>query len=102
MPSSHCSVYALKNMGSGRLMGFIDNVCPSANEMPPQKTISGELLPWDANAAPYIFIYKTTSQPHIAEMSFFTVYSGTIQPGMEFLNESNRVAQTLNRLVVVE
>ena len=30
---------ALRNMGSGRLMGFIDNVCPSANEMPPQKTI---------------------------------------------------------------
>ncbi|RYG41194.1 MAG: GTP-binding protein, partial [Chitinophagaceae bacterium] len=27
---------AKKNMGSGRLMGFIDNVCPSANEMPPQ------------------------------------------------------------------
>ena len=24
---------AKKNMGSGRLMGFIDNVCPSANEM---------------------------------------------------------------------
>ena len=25
---------AERNMGSGRLMGFIDNVCPSANEMP--------------------------------------------------------------------
>ena len=27
-------VSAERNMGSGRLMGFIDNVCPSANEMP--------------------------------------------------------------------
>ena len=33
-----------RNMGSGRLMGFIDNVCPSANEMPPQTTTSGEAL----------------------------------------------------------
>ena len=33
---------AARNMGSGRLMGFIDNICPSANEMPPQKTVSGE------------------------------------------------------------
>ncbi len=33
---------AERNMGSGRLMGFIDNVCPSANEMPPQKTKSGD------------------------------------------------------------
>jgi len=32
-----------RNMGSGRLMGFIDNVCPSANEMPPQTTRSGEM-----------------------------------------------------------
>src|ERR1700730_6459897 len=42
-------VSAKKNMGSGRIMGFIDNVCPSASEMPPQKTSSGDLLPCDAN-----------------------------------------------------
>ncbi|HZH95272.1 MAG TPA: GTP-binding protein, partial [Flavisolibacter sp.] len=40
---------ATRNMGSGRLMGFIDNVCPSANEMPPQKTVRGEELTCDAN-----------------------------------------------------
>src|SRR5215203_1750307 len=40
---------AERNMGSGRLMGFIDNVCPSANEMPPQKTIKGDALNCEAN-----------------------------------------------------
>src|SRR4029077_18967695 len=40
---------AERNMGSGRLMGFIDNVCPSANEMPPQKTKAGSKLECDAN-----------------------------------------------------
>src|SRR6187397_1940184 len=39
---------ALRNMGSGRLMGFIDNVCPSANEMPAQKTIKEDELTCDA------------------------------------------------------
>src|SRR5882724_1488407 len=34
---------AARNMGSGRLMGFIDNVCPSANEMAPQITRGGEV-----------------------------------------------------------
>src|SRR5687767_13829085 len=29
---------AINDMGSGRLMGFIDNVCPSSNETPPQTT----------------------------------------------------------------
>src|SRR3954471_18851888 len=52
---------AERNMGSGRLMGFIDNVCPSANEMPPQKTIDEEDLPCNANGPACVFIYKTVS-----------------------------------------
>src|SRR5215210_2555283 len=74
-------VCAKKNMGSGRLMGFIDNVCPSANEMPPQKTRSGNELLCDPNGPACIFIYKTISEPHIGETSYFKVYSGTVRAG---------------------
>jgi len=95
-------IAAKKNMGSGRLMGFIDNVCPSANEMPPQKTRAGDLLPCDANGPVCIFIYKTISEAHIGEMSFFKVYSGTIKSGMELVNESNGVTEKINQLFVVE
>ena len=95
-------VSAKKNMGSGRIMGFIDNVCPSASEMPPQKTSSGDLLPCDANGPVCIFVYKTISEAHIGDMSFFKVYSGTIKTGMELINESNGVNEKLNQLFVVE
>jgi elongation factor G len=90
------------DMGSGRLMGFIDNVCPSANEMPPQKTRGGDLLPCDAAGQPCIFIYKTISEPHVGELSFFKVFSGTIRQGMELVNESNGVNEKMNQLFVVE
>ncbi|MDR3712524.1 MAG: elongation factor G [Puia sp.] len=93
---------AKKNMGSGRLMGFIDNVCPSANEMPSQQTLSGEPLPCDAGGPPCIFVYKTISEPHIGDMSFFKVCSGTLKPGMELVNESNGVSEKLNQLFVIE
>jgi elongation factor G len=89
-------------MGSGLIMGFIDNVCPSASEMPPQKTSSGDLLPCDANGPVCIFVYKTISEAHIGDMSFFKVYSGTIKTGMELINESNGVNEKLNQLFVVE
>ena len=95
-------VSAKKNMGSGRLMGFIDNVCPSANEMPPQITKSGDKLLCDPNGPPCIFIYKTISEPHIGETSYFKVYSGTVKAGMELLNESTGVTEKLNQLFVVE
>jgi elongation factor G len=93
---------AKKNMGSGRLMGFIDNVCPSANEMPAQLTVSGEKLVCDPNGPPCIFIYKTISEPHIGDTSYFKVYSGTVRPGMELVNESNGVSEKLNQLFIVE
>jgi elongation factor G len=95
-------ISAKKNMGSGRLMGFIDNVCPSANEMPPQTTRSGEKLACDANGPACIFIYKTNAEPHIGETSYFKVYSGTVKPGMELVNESDGVTEKLNQLFVVE
>ncbi|MGZ3881932.1 MAG: elongation factor G, partial [Flavisolibacter sp.] len=93
---------AERNMGSGRLMGFIDNVCPSANEMPPQKTISGEELPCDANGPACIFVYKTVSEAHVGDLSYFKVFSGTIRTGMELLNESNGVNEKINQLFLLE
>lgn len=91
-----------RNMGSGRLMGFIDNICPSANEMPPQKTISGEELPCDANGPACIFIYKTTSEPHVGELSFFKVFSGTVRSGMDLVNETTGASEKINQLFLVE
>jgi elongation factor G len=93
---------AERNMGSGRLMGFIDNVCPSANEMPPQKTIDEEDLPCNANGPACVFIYKTLSEPHVGDLSFFKVFSGAIKTGMELVNESNGVTEKINQLFLME
>ena len=93
---------AERNMGSGRLMGFIDNVCPSANEMPPQTAISGESLPCEASGPACIFVYKTVSEPHVGDLSFFKVFSGTIKSGMELVNESNGVMEKINQLFLME
>lgn len=93
---------AEKNMGSGRIMGFIDNVCPSANEMPPQKTKAGKDLPCNANGPACIFIFKTIIEPHIGELSLFKVYSGTVKAGSELVNENTGVTEKLNQLLLLE
>lgn len=93
---------AERNMGSGRLMGFIDNVCPSANEMPPQTITSGDSLPCEANGPACIFVYKTVSEQHVGDLSFFKVFSGTIRSGMELVNESNGVMEKINQLFLME
>jgi elongation factor G len=92
----------LQDRGVARLLSYIDNVCPSSNEMPPQKTIDGKNLPCDANGPACIFMYKNVSEPHIGEMSFFKVFSGVVRSGMELVNESTNVTEKLNQLFVVE
>jgi elongation factor G len=93
---------AERNMGSGRLMGFIDNVCPSANEMPPQVTKNGDDLTCDAAGPATLFVYKTISESHVGDLSFFKVYSGTVKAGMELVNESNGVIEKINQLFLIE
>ncbi len=92
----------LQDRGVVRLMSYIDNVCPSANEMPPQKTIDGKELPCEAKGPACIFIYKTVSEPHIGELSFFKVFSGVVKTGMELINESTSVTEKLNQLFIME
>ncbi|HTL10093.1 MAG TPA: elongation factor G, partial [Chitinophagaceae bacterium] len=93
---------AERNMGSGRLMGFIDNVCPAANEMPPQRTATGALLPCDASGPACLFVFKTIAESHVGELSLFKVYSGTIKSGMELVNETTGAVEKIQQLFVIE
>ncbi len=95
-------ISAKQNRGVTRLMSYIDNVCPPANEMPPQETKAGSTLHCDSNGPACIFIYKTVSEPHIGDLSYFKVYSGIIKSGMELINESTGITEKINQLFVVE
>lgn len=93
---------AEKNMGVGRIMSFIDYVCPASYEMPPQKTKSGNELSCDVQAPACIFIFKTIIEPHIGELSLFKVYSGSVKAGMELVNENTGVTEKINQLFLLE
>ncbi len=90
------------NMGAGRIMGFIDTVCPSANERPPAITLQGDSLPCNANGPTCLFVFKTILEPHIGELSLFKVFSGTVKAGMELLNEDTGVTEKFNQLFLLE
>src|SRR5690606_20283386 len=54
------------------------------------------------NGPSCLFIYKTVSEPHIGELSFFKVYSGIVKSGMELENETTGVVEKINQLFLVE
>ena len=90
-------VSALKDMGVRRMMEFLGNVVPFVEDMPaPVDTEGNEVKP-DSNGPLSIFMFKTTVEPHIGEVQYFKVMSGTLTAGVDLDNISRgskeRIAQ---------
>jgi elongation factor G len=94
-------VSAKNNMGSGRMMGFIGNVAPSAGEMGPEKAIDGsEIKVSDPETT--LFIFKSTNDKHTGTTSYFKVCSGELSAGTELVNLANRNKVKMNQLYVMD
>jgi len=93
---------AVRNMGSGRLMGFIDNVAPSAIEMPDEKTEDGSNLSCTADGPTVLFTFKTVIEPRAGHITLFKVMRGEVQEGMELVNENTGNTERINQLFIVD
>lgn len=93
---------ATQNMGSGRIMGFINDVCPSPADRPAKLLENGDRLKCDSSADTTIFIYKTMSEPQVGNVNYFKVYSGVLHTGDELVNANNRTAERFGQIFVAE
>jgi len=79
-------VCAGKDMGVRRLMEFLGNVVPFVSDMPKVHNTRGEEITADASAPTSIYFFKTGMEPHIGEVSYFKVMSGTVKVGDDLTN----------------
>ncbi len=79
-------VDASRDMGVRRLMEFLGNVVPFVTEMPVVCDVQGEEVPLDDKAPASVFFFKTAMEPHIGEVQYFKVMSGTIHSGDDMTN----------------
>lgn len=90
-------VSALKDMGVRRMMEFLGNVVPYVEDMPAPVNNENEEIKPDSKGKLSIFVFKTTIEPHIGEVSYFKVMSGTLCAGMDLTNinrgSKERIAQ---------
>ena len=93
---------AKNNMGSGRLMGFIDNVAPSAIEMNPEVSTEGEQIACDPNQPTSIFIFKTIIEPFLGKITYFKVMSGVLKVGQDLVNNQNDTTERFNQLFIMD
>ena len=87
-----------RNMGSGRIMGFINDIAPCPEDRPEATLENGETIACDPNGPTSIFIYKTMSEPGVGNLSYFKVYSGTLKSGDDLINATTGSHERLNQL----
>jgi elongation factor G len=89
---------AQNDKGSGRVMGFINDIAPSPADVPPYDLADGNKMTYDAKAPASIFIYKTISEPQVGLVSYFKVYSGTVRSGDELINMKNGTHERISQV----
>lgn len=94
-------VSALKDMGVRRMMEFLGNVVPFVDDMPAPSDTAGTVVPPKADGPLSVFVFKTTIEPHIGEVSYFKVMSGTLNAGADLDNVSRGSKERLAQLFCV-
>lgn len=99
-----CSA-ATSNIGVARIMDFIAKYGSSPvdrAEITALDANSGDEKTVDlAGSDPVLFVYKTISEGHVGELSFFRVYSGRVSTGVDLYNTSRNQNERFGQLFIM-
>lgn len=96
------------NYGVQAVLSTIVELLPSAWEMEEVHALKGaegsSTVEIHANdEAPFsAIVFKTMSEPHVGDVSFFRILSGTVVNGQEVFNATRDVSEKLNHLTVAQ
>ena len=93
-------VCAGKDMGVRRLMEFLGNVVPFVSEMPQVHNTNGDVVVPDSNGPTSLYFFKTSVEPHIGEVQYFKVMSGTVHEGDDLTNADRGSKERMAQLFV--
>jgi elongation factor G len=95
-------VSAEKNIGTGRVMGFLNDIAPSPADRPPAELMDGNSLPCSLDEKATAFIYKTFSEPQVGLVSYFKVYSGSVSSGDDLYNVNTATTERFGQIFEAE
>lgn len=93
-------VCAGKDMGVRRLMEFLGNVVPFVDEMPKVHNTRGEEIECNSDKPTSVYFFKTGIEPHIGEVAYFKVMSGSIKTGDELTNVDRGSKERIGQIYV--
>ncbi|MBM3262205.1 MAG: elongation factor G [candidate division Zixibacteria bacterium] len=89
------------NIGTSALLDTIVRYLPSPAERPPASALKGDskiALNPDPAGPPAALVFKTVSEAHIGEMTYFRVYSGQIKAGDDLHNVTKDTSERFGQI----
>ncbi|MGD9556106.1 MAG: elongation factor G [Mangrovibacterium sp.] len=91
---------AKRNMGVSRLLEFITNVIPSPAEAAEIPEVNGKKPKMNADAPASLLVFKTSIEPHVGEVTYFKVMSGTIKESQDLINSKTQNKERISQIFV--
>jgi len=97
---------AEKGIGINNFLDFTVKYFPSpldrgGEEASLKDTDKKVLVKPDPNGEPVLFIFKTISEQHVGELSLFKVFSGSVNAGLDLVNQNNSKTERLSQLSIL-
>lgn len=92
------------NVGVARLMDFIAKYGSSPVDRKPCPALDATGKDVEVSltdASPVLYVFKTLSEPHVGELSFFRLYSGSVQAGLDLFNSDRKINERLGQIFFV-
>ncbi len=92
---------AAHDMGVRRVMDFICEVAPHPGEVPSSKTVDGKAVKIDANGLVALFVFKTSIEQHVGEVTYFKVMSGKLKEATDLINTTKNSKERISQIFAV-
>ncbi|MGN0208418.1 MAG: elongation factor G [Paludibacteraceae bacterium] len=92
---------AAKDMGIRRLMDFLNVMAPAPRQFEYKTVDSKSVRPVD-DAPTSLYVFKTSVEPHVGEVSYFRVMQGVVRPGDDLQNMERGSKERISQLFMVD
>ena len=92
---------AAKDMGIRRLMDFLNVMAPAPRQVE-YKTVDGKSVRPVDDAPTSLYVFKTSVEPHVGEVSYFRVMQGVVRPGDDLQNMERGSKERISQLFMVD
>lgn len=92
---------AKNGIGTSRILDFITKSCPSPTDMHDRVDADGKSSKGDVKDSTKLYIFKTSIEHHLGEVSYFKMYGGELREGQDLINTRTGNKERISQLFVL-